>query len=71
MTNNTSIQIAVAIAPKVTGFISLVASTFLTYYVLSSKERRSKVVNRLILGLSISDILFSLFVAFMSTWPGE
>mmetsp|Transcript_37907 Transcript_37907/g.56733 ORF Transcript_37907/g.56733 Transcript_37907/m.56733 type:complete len:337 (+) Transcript_37907:360-1370(+) len=66
---NTPIQIAVAVAPKVTGFISLLASSFLTHYVGSSKERRLKLVNRIILGLSISDVVFSFAVAFLSTWP--
>ena len=62
-------KIAVAIVPKITGFLSFVASIFLSSYVLISKERRSKIANWILLGLSISDISFSSVSAFMSTWP--
>ena len=59
---------AMAIAPKVTGIISLFSSTFIIQHVLRSRKRRSLTYHRLLLGMSISDFFGSL-MCFLSTWP--
>jgi len=56
-----------AIAPKVSGIISLFASIVLIRDVLSSKKKRSNTYSRIMLGMTIIDILVS--IAFiLSTW---
>ena len=59
---------AMAIAPKVTGIISLFSSTFIIQHVLRDRKRRSLTYHRLLLGMSISDFFGSL-MCFLSTWP--
>uniref|UniRef100_A0A7S2LU29 G-protein coupled receptors family 1 profile domain-containing protein n=1 Tax=Skeletonema marinoi TaxID=267567 RepID=A0A7S2LU29_9STRA len=59
---------AMAVAPKVTGIISLFSSTFIIQHVLRDRKRRSLTYHRLLLGMSISDFFGSL-MCFLSTWP--
>ncbi|KAL7491205.1 hypothetical protein ACHAWT_000741 [Skeletonema menzelii] len=59
---------AMAIAPKVTGIISLISSTFIIQHVLRDRKRRNLTYHRLLLGMSISDFFGSL-MCFLSTWP--
>jgi len=57
------------IAPKVVGSISMICSCFLIFDILRSKTKRSKVTNRLLVSLSVTDLLYTFFVAFLTTWP--
>eukprot|EP00984_Skeletonema_dohrnii_P001292 scaffold401_cov144-Skeletonema_dohrnii-CCMP3373.AAC.3 len=57
-----------AVAPKVTGIISLFSSTFIIQHVLRDRKRRSLAYHRLLLGMSIADFVGSL-MCFLSTWP--
>jgi len=59
---------AMALAPKVTGLISLISSTFIIQHVLRDPRRRGLTYHRLLLGMSISDFFGSL-MCFLSTWP--
>lgn len=59
---------AMAIAPKCTGIVSLISSTFIIQHVLRDRKRRSLTYHRLLLGMSISDFFGSL-MCFLGTWP--
>ena len=61
-------QRALAIAPKITGLISFLSSSFIILHVIRDKRRRTLTYHRLLLGMSISDF-FSSFTMFLSTWP--
>lgn len=59
---------AMALAPKFTGIVSLVSSTFIIQHVLRDRRRRRLTYHRLLLGMSVSDFFGSL-CCFLSTWP--
>lgn len=61
-------QKANAIIPKFTASLSLIGSTFIVFHVLQSKKRRHRVYHRILLGLSLMDMISS-FKSFLSTWP--
>jgi len=60
---------ALAIIPKVTGMISFVFSAYIVYHVLFDPKRRRSLKNRLLVGISIHDMIADLFGFFLSTWP--
>jgi hypothetical protein len=61
-------QVALAIAPKITGSLSICGSSYIIYDCLRRKERRERTTfHRLMIGLSISDILMTIGL-FTSTW---
>jgi len=64
----TSFNKAMAIVPKITGFISLCSSTFLVQHVFRNKKRRNLTYHKLLGFMSISDIFGSLMCV-LSTWP--
>jgi hypothetical protein len=66
MSSFTSLQKAQAIVPKFSGLLSLVGSLFICQSVIRKKLKTP--YQRLLLGLSAADFLFSL-VFIMSTWP--
>lgn len=59
---------ALVLIPKVTGSISFISSLAIVISVLRSKERRSRVYHRLLLGMSFCDLFGSLGLG-LSTWP--
>lgn len=63
----TAQSITLAVAPKVPALLSLCGSLYIVWSVLSSKQKRSNIYHRLMLGLSCSDILAS-HVYFLGTW---
>lgn len=64
----TSREVAIATVPKVTGALSMAGSGWITYEVLSDPHKRHKTYHRLVVLLSICDIISS-FSYFLSTWP--
>lgn len=63
----TTESIVLAIAPKAPALLSLGGSIYIIWSVLSSREKRSNIYHRLMLGLSCSDILAS-HIYFLGTW---
>uniref|UniRef100_A0A7S3L8K6 G-protein coupled receptors family 1 profile domain-containing protein n=1 Tax=Amphora coffeiformis TaxID=265554 RepID=A0A7S3L8K6_9STRA len=62
-------QYALVLLPKLTGAISMTFSSLIIYSILGKNRRhKSHVYDRLILGISIADLLGS-FGMFLSTWP--
>lgn len=59
---------AVAIAPKFTAFASILGSGTICYLIMKRSENNIKTMNRLVLGMSICDILAST-AWFFTTWP--
>ena len=59
---------AVAIVPKFASFPSIVGSVFLVQHILKSSKRRGHVYHRILLLMSVHDVIYSL-KAFVSTWP--
>jgi len=60
---------AIAIIPKVTGMISCFFSGYIIWHVLRSPRRRKLTKNRLLVGISVHDMIGSFFGFFLSTWP--
>jgi len=60
--------LALAAAPKVPAFLSVLASSWIVTEVLTKPHKRSTLYHRIMLGLASMDIIFSL-AAFASTWP--
>jgi len=60
---------ALALIPKFTGTISLMASVYIVWNVLASKNKRRQTSNRVLVGVALSGILISFFGFFLSTWP--
>eukprot|EP00551_Chaetoceros_affinis_P019059 CAMPEP_0203717028 /NCGR_PEP_ID=MMETSP0092-20131115/1607_1 /ASSEMBLY_ACC=CAM_ASM_001090 /TAXON_ID=426623 /ORGANISM="Chaetoceros affinis, Strain CCMP159" /LENGTH=488 /DNA_ID=CAMNT_0050595749 /DNA_START=29 /DNA_END=1495 /DNA_ORIENTATION=+ len=59
-----------AIAPKVCGSLSMVSSCYVVQDILKSPRKRSQsTYHRVMLGLSITDILSSIIGNILSTWP--
>src|SRR5210317_1749140 len=63
----TSQSIALAVAPKVPALLSIGGSVFIIYSVLTNQEKKNSIYQRLMLGLSFSDILAS-HIYFLGTW---
>mmetsp|Transcript_22506 Transcript_22506/g.55690 ORF Transcript_22506/g.55690 Transcript_22506/m.55690 type:complete len:462 (-) Transcript_22506:89-1474(-) len=63
----TTESIALAVAPKVPALLSLAGSIYIVWSVLSAREKRGSIYHRLMLGLSVSDILSS-HIYFLGTW---
>jgi len=60
----------VAILPKISGALSAVGSSYVIQDVLRDPRKRNEsTYHRVMLGLSTSDFLSSVFVNFLSTWP--
>ncbi|CAB9504878.1 expressed unknown protein [Seminavis robusta] len=59
---------ALAILPKTTGCISIIGSSIIAFSVLRDKQKLSKSYHRLLLGMSLVDVLVSFWEA-LSTWP--
>jgi len=60
---------ALSIIPKVTGMISCIASGYVIWHVLRHKKRRALTKNRVLVGISVHDMISSFFGFFLSTWP--
>jgi hypothetical protein len=58
----------IAIAPKFTALLSIFGSLGIVIKVLMNETRRKKPMHRIMLGMSICDILCSIWY-FASTWP--
>jgi len=56
-----------AITPKIPALLSMAGSIYIVQNVLRHKEKRRSIYNRLMLGISISDILAS-HSYFLGTW---
>lgn len=54
--------------PKIGGVLSMVGSIYIIYDILQSPSQRRKMVNKIMLVLSISDVFYSLFTHFLGTW---
>ncbi|KAL7526475.1 hypothetical protein ACHAWF_001785 [Thalassiosira exigua] len=61
-------EIALAIIPHITGGLSMLGSAYITFTVLSNEKKRGKTYHRLLVAMSLSDIVSS-FSYFLSTWP--
>ena len=61
-------QVALALAPKITGFISVLGSFWILVEIAMDKLKRTNVYHRLLFGLSAVDLVSSL-AFFLSTWP--
>ena len=61
-------QLALALAPKVSGFLSILGSGWIVVEVLTTKEKVHNVYNRLLLAMSVIDVLTASWF-FASTWP--
>ena len=59
--------IALALVPKMTGFMSMIGSFWIIVEVLTDSTKKSNVYHRLLMVLSCSDFCFSLFM-FAGTW---
>lgn len=60
--------VALALLPKLMGWVSCAGSSVLAVSVLRNPKKRSRSYHRLILGISLVDVLVSFFLA-LSTWP--
>ena len=60
---------AIAIIPKVTGMISFVFSGYTIWHILRVPRRRRLTKYRLLVGISVHDMIASFFGFFLSTWP--
>lgn len=58
----------IAVAPKFSALLSICGSLGIVIKVLMNKARRKKTMHRIMLGMSICDILSSIWY-FASTWP--
>lgn len=61
-------QIALAVIPKITGSLSVIGSVWIVVEVLTTKEKRHNVYNRLLCMMSLLDCITSGWY-FSSTWP--
>jgi hypothetical protein len=62
-------MITVTIVQRIMGTISLIGSTYVIQDVLRSEQKRNHTFHRLMVGLSISDVLSSFFTNVLSTAP--
>ena len=56
-------QKALAIVPKPFAILSFIGSSYIIYHVLNNVKRRRSVQYQILLGLSLSDVLFSIAVS--------
>ena len=56
-------QKALAIVPKPFAILSLIGSSYIVYHILHNEKRRRAVQYQILLGLSLSDIMFSIAVS--------
>lgn len=61
-------HVALALIPKFTGAISITFSSLIIYCIFRKRTKGIQVYDRLVLGMSVADLLGS-FWMFMSTWP--
>ena len=61
-------QILLALAPKFTGFLSLLGSSYIIYDCLARTKRGRHTYHRLMVGLSVADMTMTTGL-FLSTWP--
>lgn len=61
-------QVALALVPKITGFVSVLFSLLIVATVVGDKHKRSQPYHRLLAGISCVDISSSFWLA-LSTWP--
>ena len=64
-----TMRMCIVIIPKIGGTLSIIGSAFVAQDVLKFPERHAKMTNRVILDLSISDIIFSTICHIFVTWP--
>jgi len=58
-------QKSLAIVPKPFAILSLIGSSYIVYHILRNSKRRKAVQYQILLGLSLSDILFSIAVSWI------
>lgn len=68
MSDFTTNQKAIAIAPKFTALASVFGSAFIIYDIAHNKTRMTCSVHRLLLGMSVCDLLSSSWF-FLTSWP--
>ena len=61
-------QTALAVIPKITASLSIIGSVWIVVEVLTTKEKRHNVYNRLLCMMSLVDCINSAWY-FASTWP--
>lgn len=61
-------QVALALGPKFSAFLSILGSSWIILEVTRDKKKQAMVYHRLLLGLSCLDVLIS-SAWFLSTWP--
>jgi len=64
-----SFEKALAIIPKITGSLSFIFSLYIVQHVLRSRKKRGKTYHRLLLGMSLCDMVGSFFGFVLSTAP--
>ena len=67
--NYSTMWMCFVIIPKIGATLSTLCSIFVAQGILKLTERRAKMTNRVILVISISDIIFSTTCNFFVTWP--
>jgi hypothetical protein len=68
MSFNESQQVALALTPKITAALSILGSSWIVVEVLTQREKRGNVYNRLLFAMSFFDVITSSWY-FASTWP--
>eukprot|EP00585_Thalassiosira_rotula_P008386 CAMPEP_0196154444 /NCGR_PEP_ID=MMETSP0910-20130528/38888_1 /TAXON_ID=49265 /ORGANISM="Thalassiosira rotula, Strain GSO102" /LENGTH=94 /DNA_ID=CAMNT_0041418461 /DNA_START=58 /DNA_END=338 /DNA_ORIENTATION=+ len=61
-------SIALAIAPKITSFLSICGSSTIIFKIMRNQKSRRDTLPRIMLGMSICDVLVATWF-FASTWP--
>lgn len=61
-------QVALAIVPKCSAFLSILGSGYILQYIVRRPKKRRTVFSRIMVGMSFSDIVASICF-FLSTWP--
>lgn len=56
------------IVPKINGLLSMIGSLFIIYDILQTPSQRRKMVNKIMIVLSIADVFYSLFTHILGTW---
>mmetsp|Transcript_23832 Transcript_23832/g.35203 ORF Transcript_23832/g.35203 Transcript_23832/m.35203 type:complete len:260 (-) Transcript_23832:232-1011(-) len=68
MSNIPAYNKALAIVPKCAGTLSFIGSFLVIFDICRDKKKRESIFNRIMLGLSLFDMIAS-FVNILSTWP--
>ena len=58
-----------AIVPKVTGTLSLLSSSYIVKDVLQDPKKRYNTYHRIMLGMSVGDIVWSFNAFILGSWP--